>query len=84
MNKYARLSKEAANERLAELQERIKQERRTAQPKEAVIRKGESNIPNIYSVDNNTPSIKMKRNKSQYNLLTGQQGYYYEDYTDTY
>lgn len=84
MNKYARLSKEAADERLAGLQERIKQERRTAQPKAAVIRAGESNVPNIYSVDNNTPSIKMKRNKSQYNLLTGQQGYYYEDYTDTY
>lgn len=84
MGKYARLSKEAADERLAELQERIKQERRTAQPKAAVIREGGSDVPNIYSVDNNTPSIKMKRNKSQYNLLTGQQGYYYEDYTDTY
>ena len=131
MEKYARLSREAAEERLTVLQDRIKQERRTAQPKEAVMY-GVDNTPIItaseerpipimkagevserinkardkylqerknkqpkdavlspgtasplmYGIEDGQSYLKRERPRGRYNLLTGEEGYEYSDYTD--
>lgn len=131
MEKYARLSREAAEERIAVLQERIKQKRRTAQPKEAVMygvdntpiitaseerpipimKPGESSerinaaidkylrerknkqpkeavlspgtaSPVMYGIEEEQSYLKRERPRGRYNLLTGEEGYEYSDYTD--
>ena len=131
MEKYARLSREAAEERLTVSQERIKQKRRTAQPKEAVMY-GVDNTPIItaseerpipimkagevserinkardkylqerknkqpkdavlspgtaspvmYGIEDGQGAIKREKPRGRYNLLTGEEGYEYSDYTD--
>jgi len=72
MEKYARISRDAAIERQAALDARIKERKNASNLKEAVM----------YGLEDGQSALKRKRPVGQYNLLTGEQGYDYSDYTD--
>lgn len=82
MEKYARLSREAAEERTNKLNERIRGKNKTNKLKEATLSAGGNNTPVMYGLDESQASFKRVRPGGQYNLLTGEEGYEYADYTD--
>lgn len=81
MEKYARISRDAAIERQAALNARIKERRNTSNLKEAVLLPS-FDSPVMYGLEDGQPALKRKRPVGQYNLLTGEEGYDYSDYTD--
>jgi hypothetical protein len=81
MEKYARLSREAAEERLNKLNARVRDYNNTNKLKEATLSAG-NNSPVIYGIEDGQGTIKQKNTRGQYNLLTGEEGYEYSDYTD--
>ena len=81
MNKYARLSREAAEERLNNLNKRVKDYKKTNTLKEAVLSPGTAS-PVMYGIEDGQSSLKRERPRGRYNLLTGEKGYEYSDYTD--
>ena len=81
MEKYARLSREAAEERLNNLNERVKDYKKTNTLKEAVLSPGTAS-PVMYGIEDGQGAIKRERPRGRYNLLTGEEGYEYSDYTD--
>ena len=81
MEKYARLSREAAEERLNNLNERVKDYKKTNTLKEAVLSPGTAS-PVMYGIEDGQSAIKREKPRGRYNLLTGEEGYEYSDYTD--
>ena len=81
MEKHARLSREAAEERLNNLNERVKDYKKTNTLKEAVLSPGAPS-PVMYGIENGQVAVKQERPRGRYNLLTGEKGYEYSDYTD--
>lgn len=81
MEKYARLSREAAEERINNLNERVKDYKKTNTLKEAVLSPGAAS-PVMYGIENGQGAVKRERPRGRYNLLTGEEGYEYSDYTD--
>lgn len=81
MEKYARLSREAAEERLNKLNARVRDYNNTNKLKEATLSAG-NNSPVIYGIEDGQGTIKQKNTHGRYNLLTGEEGYEYADYTD--
>ena len=81
MEKYARLSREAAEERLNKLNAKVRDYNNTNKLKEATLSAG-NNSPVIYGIEDGQGTIKQKKTRGRYNLLTGEEGYEYSDYTD--
>ena len=81
MEKYARLSREAAEERLNKLNARVRDYNNTNKLKEATLSAG-NNSSVIYGIEDGQGAIKRERPRGRYNLLTGEEGYEYTDYTD--
>ena len=81
MEKHARLSREADEERLNNLNERVKDYKKTNTLKEAVLSPGAPS-PVMYGIENGQSAVKREKPRGRYNLLTGEEGYEYSDYTD--
>lgn len=81
MEKYARLSREAATERQEGLNARVREQNKTSKLKDATLSQ-DVNSPVMYGVEDGQTTIKREKTRGQYNLLTGEEGYEYADYTD--
>ena len=81
MEKYARLSREAAEERLNKLNARVRDYNNTNKLKEATL-SAANNSPVMYGIEDGQSAIKREKPRGRYNLLTGEEGYEYSDYTD--
>ena len=81
MEKYARLSREAAEERLNKLNARVRDYNNTNKLKAATLSAG-NNSPVMYGIEDGQSYLKRERPRGRYNLLTGEEGYEYSDYTD--
>ena len=81
MEKYARLSREAAEERLNKLNARVRDYNNTNKMKEATL-SAANNSPVMYGIEDGQSSLKRERSRGRYNLLTSEEGYEYSDYTD--